>query len=107
MNPVNVAILRRAVRAGRIEWRKHAVQRLAERGLMQAAVLEVLIAGEKIQDYARDKPFPSALFLGYYQGKPLHVVAACDDITEQVFIITAYEPSLETFEPDYRTRRKS
>jgi hypothetical protein len=81
------------------------VQKLAERGLAQSAVLEVLRTGEKIRDYADDKPFPSALFLGYVSGRPLHVVAACDAAREQVFIITAYEPSLEIFEADYRTRR--
>jgi hypothetical protein len=35
------------------------------------------------------------------------VVAACDEAREKVFIITAYKPSLEIFEADYRTRRKS
>jgi hypothetical protein len=38
--------------------------------------------------------------------KPYHVVAAYDDGNEKVYVITAYEPSLEAFEPDYRTRRK-
>lgn len=43
----------------------------------------------------------------YYASRaPLHVVAACDETNGQVFIITAYEPSLEIFEPDYRTKRK-
>jgi len=47
------------------------------------------------------------LFLGYVGGKPFHVVAACDEAREQVFIITAYEPSLEVFEANYRTKRKA
>lgn len=107
MKPMDIATLRRAVCAGRIEWRKHILQKLAERGLPQSAVLEVLLVGEKIRDYAEDKPFPSALFLGYAADKPLHVVAACDEARERVFIIMAYEPSLEIFEPDYRTKRPS
>jgi hypothetical protein len=53
-----------------------------------------------------DLPFPSALFLGYVAAKPLHVVAPCDETSRQVFVITAYEPSLEVFESDYRTKRK-
>jgi hypothetical protein len=105
MKPVDLEILGRAVQAGRIEWRKHVLQKLAERGLAQTAVLQVLLSGEKIRDYGADKPFPSALFLGYVGGKPLHVVAACDVASEQVFIITAYEPSQEIFEADYRTKR--
>ena len=66
----------------------------------------MLLTAEKIRDYADDKPFPSALFLGYFRDKPLHVVAACDEASEKAFIITAYEPSLEIFESDYRTKRK-
>lgn len=38
-------------------------------------------------------------------GKPLHVVAACDEANGSAFIITAYEPSLEGFESDYRTNK--
>ena len=66
----------------------------------------MLLQGERIRDYADVKPFPSALFLGYVSGKPLHVVAACDETNRQAFVITAYEPSLEIFEADYRTKRK-
>ena len=106
MKPLDIEIMRRALRAAQIEWRKHVLQKLAERGLAQSAVLEVLLTGERIRDYADDKPFPSALFLGYVHGVPLHVVAACDEAREMVFIITAYEPSLEIFENDYRTKRK-
>ena len=80
--------------------------KLAERGIPQESVREVLLRGERIREYADDKPFPSALFPGYVSGKPLHVVAACDERSGQVFIITAYEPSLVFFEPDYRTKRK-
>jgi|SRR5581483_11063428 len=60
-----------------------------------------------IRDYSEDRPLPSALFLGYIDGKPLHVVAALDEKNKEVFVITAYEPSLDVFESDYRTRRKS
>ncbi|HOC54789.1 MAG TPA: DUF4258 domain-containing protein [Verrucomicrobiota bacterium] len=106
MKTLNLEILRQAIREGRIEWRKHTLQKLAERGAGQNAVLEVLSSGERIRDYAEDRPFPSALFLGYIAGKPLHVVAACDEAKRRVFIITAYEPSLEVFEADYRTKRE-
>jgi hypothetical protein len=106
MTPLNLAVLRDAVAAGSIEWRKHVLQKLAERGIAQQAVREVLLKGERIRDYTEDKPFPSALFLGYVSAKPLHVVAACDETCRQVFVITVYEPSLDVFESDYRTKRK-
>ena len=65
-----------------------------------------MLKGDWIREYTDDKPFPSALFLGYVSGKPFHVVAACDKTSRQAFVITAYEPSLEIFEADYRTKRK-
>jgi hypothetical protein len=106
MKPFDLAVFREAIAAGRIEWRKHVLQKLAERSIPQQAVRDVLLQGARIREYADDKPFPSALFLGYLAGKPLHVVAACDETSRKAFVITAYEPSLEIFEADYRTKRK-
>jgi len=106
MKAFDLVIFREAVAAGRIEWRKHVLQKLAERGLAQQAVRDVLLSGEQIRNYIEDKPFPSALFLGYASGKPLHVVASCDEANRQAFVITAYEPSREVFESDYRTKKE-
>jgi Domain of unknown function (DUF4258) len=107
VKPLDLAILHEAVAGGRIQWRRHVLEKLAERGIQQQAVREVLLNGERIRDYTQDRPFPSALFLGYIGAKPLHVVAWCDEINRQAFVITAYEPSLDVFEADYRTRKKS
>ncbi len=106
MTPFDLAIFRKAIAAGRIDWRKHVLQKLAERGLPQRAVLQVLLSGERIRDYTEDRPFPSALFMGYIDGKPLHVVASYDETNRRTFIITAYEPSMDVFESDYRTKKK-
>lgn len=103
---MNLAAFRQAIGDRRIEWRKHALQRLAERGIPQSAVLAVLFSGEQIEDYPEDAPFPSGLFLGRIANKPFHAVAAFDESNSQAHIITAYEPSLTVFEADYRTRRK-
>ena len=61
----------------------------------------------EIADHAEDRPFPSALalLLGYVGGRPIYVVAACDEQNRHAFIITASEPSLEIIESDYRTKR--
>jgi len=82
MKSLDIAALRKAVRKGRIEWRKHALQRLAERGIPQKDVWEVLQSGERIEDYPDDTPYPSALFLGFVAYKPLHAVAAFDKINQ-------------------------
>jgi hypothetical protein len=102
---MNIIGLHAAIREERIEWRKHSLQRLAERGILQKDVLEVILAGELIEDYPDDSPYPSALFLAFIIGRPLHVVAAYHESDHRAYIITAYQPSLEFFEENYKTRR--
>ncbi len=98
--------LRRAVRSKRFEWRKHALVRIAERNLHQSDVLEVLSRGEVIEEYSGVRPLPCVLLFGTARGKPLHVVAAYDQAVDWAYVITAYEPSLEEFDADFRTRRR-
>ena len=106
MNTFDLSTFREAIHSGCVEWRKHTLQKLVERGIPQQSVREVLLSGERIREYPEDKPFPSALFMGYIENKPLHVVAAFDETANLAYVITAYEPSLEIFEDDYRTKRK-
>jgi hypothetical protein len=107
MKSLDLETLRRILRRGHVEWRKHALQRMAERNIPRAAVLEVFLTGECIEEYPADKPFPSGLFLGYVGGRPIHVVAALAKERQRVYIITAYEPSLDVFDPDFKTRKKT
>jgi hypothetical protein len=64
MKSLDLIELREAVNQGAVEWRKHVLVRLAERGISQEDAMQVLRSGKRIRDYADDKPFPSALFLG-------------------------------------------
>ena len=98
--------LREATKSGRFEWRKHTLIRLAERNVSQDTIIEVIMKGEIIEDYPHNTPFPSCLILGRVEGKPYHVVVSFDETLEKGYIITAYEPSLDRFEPDFRTRRQ-
>jgi hypothetical protein len=61
--------------------------------------------GEKIAEYPTDKPYKSYLYLSFINNKPLHVCFAPVS-TNECRAITAYEPSLLTFENDYKTKRK-
>lgn len=102
---LNIKKLRAALSNECFEWRKHVLQRLAERGISQESVLRVLSTGERIEDYPDDKPYPSAILMGWIKDSPLHVVIALDEDNDWAYIITAYEPNLEKFKPDYKTRR--
>ncbi len=90
-----------------VEWQRHALERMAERDISRDDVLRVLLIGECMENYPETKPFPSFLFLGEINARPLHVVAACDVLEERLFIITAYEPDLQHFEPGFKIRRKT
>jgi len=94
-----------SVKQGSVEWSVHALRNMLERGISRDAVLQIIEHGEIIELYDDDTPYPSALFLGYWKERPLHSVIAYDDNNGVVFIITAYEPDEEHFEPDWRTRR--
>jgi hypothetical protein len=104
---LDVDRMRSAVRASRLEWQRHALERMMERDIRRSDALGVLLSGEPIEDYPDDQPFSSALFLGWIKTRPIHVVAAFDAANERAFVITVYEPDLEHFEPDFRTRRRS
>ena len=39
-------------------------------------------------------------------GRPVHVVASYDAAERFAYVITVYEPDLEHFEADFRTRKK-
>jgi hypothetical protein len=94
-----------AVQNGRIEWQIHALERMMKREISREMVKQVLLEGEMIEDYPDDKPFPTALFLGWLQGEPFHVVTALDSLSGYCFVITVYRPDSDHFENDYKTRR--
>lgn len=97
--------LQQAIHDGRIEWRKHTLQRLAERHVLQKDVIAVLLSGEVIREYPDDRPFPSALVLGWIETRPLHVVVAHDATEGVVYVVTVYEPSLDVFQADFKTKK--
>lgn len=103
---INIAALKDAISNKRIEWQKHALERMAERNVLRSTVIDVLLTGERIEDYPDDTPFPSALFFKLIEQKPIHVVVAYDYISKWTFIITAYEPTIEHFETNFKTRRE-
>jgi hypothetical protein len=104
-NSLDLSKVRVLVRKRQVIWRRHALERLLERSLTRSMIFNALLAGDLIEDYSADRPIPSGLVLGWQRNHPIHVVIAIED-DETLAIITAYEPTLEYFESDFRTRRK-
>ena len=86
----------------RVIYQRHAVERMALRGVSEEDVMQ----GETIQVYADDTPFPSELILGWRKRRPLHIVVATDTVHQRKIVITVYEPHPDQWEADFR-RKKS
>ncbi len=104
--PFDTGLFYQAFDDGNIVWRKHTLERMLLRGISREEVLESIKLGEIIQIYDYDRPFPSVLLLGFPEARPVHVVTSFDEIQGMIFVITAYEPDLNIFEADFKTKRK-
>lgn len=83
---------------------QHSRKRFAERGISIDDIRYVFNSGEVIKQYPEDTPFPSCLIMGYSGERVLHVVASIDE--GLIYIITAYAPSPDKWEADWRTRKE-
>jgi hypothetical protein len=86
-------------------YRVHAIERMFQRDVSEEEVEYVVKLGETIESYLDDQPYPSCLVLGYVDMRPLHIVYAKDE-NNTVIIITVYEPTLDKWSDDFKTRRK-
>jgi len=69
-------------------------------------VLEALNAGEMIEDYPEDQPYPSCLVLGRtLMDRPLHVVCAPVSTERRLIVITTYQPDPARWEADFKRRK--
>lgn len=87
-------------------YRIHARQAMFTRSISDECVEQILQSGTVIEDYPHAFPFPAKLLLGWCNTRAIHVVAAEDRTKQKVIIITAYEPTLDKWELDLKTRRK-
>lgn len=84
----------------------HAQERLRQRGIKQRDIKNSIMTGEIIEQYPDDFPFPSCLVFGYtFDKRVLHIVISDEGTASR--IITAYYPSKDKFEDDYKTRKEN
>jgi hypothetical protein len=90
----------------KIIYRQHAIQRMFERDISDSDVKAAVKNGTTVEDYPNDTPYPSRLILGFAGSNPLHVVYADNHDSNERIIITVYEPNLNLWDTDLKTRRK-
>ena len=99
--------IRKAARQ-RVLFLAHAVHQMntPERMIAPREVRAVIFHGAVIEDYPEDARGHSCLILGLGdEDRPVHVVCAPKD--GYLAIITAYLPSSEQWEPDWKTRKET
>lgn len=77
-----------------------------EREISPDVVKRAVQAGEVVENYPNDQPYPSVLLLYFEKGRALHIVAGVDEAKSACHIITAYWPDPDLWNEDYKTRRK-
>jgi hypothetical protein len=88
-----------------VELTQHFIKRIRERGIKLNEIRTAIMNGEIIEQYLDDYPNPSVLILGHIdENKPLHIAVGIDD--EAIWLITAYTPTLDIWEADYKTRKE-
>jgi len=84
---------------------QHASERCRQRGIRKKDIRNAVMAGEIIEQYPEDFPFPSCLVFGFStDGRVLHVVLSDEGTGSR--IITSYYPDLNKWEKDCKTRKE-
>lgn len=101
---IDIAKLRGYYESDAVFVTEHAAERYRQRKIRTRDVRKAVENGEIIEQYENDFPFPSCLILGKDEkGREIHVCMSDEGTSSR--IITAYYPSLDKWNEDYRTRR--
>lgn len=102
---LNIKNIKEYVAKRKINWTKHCLNRLNQRGILISDVKTAINNGKIIEYYYDDYPYASCLILGYsMNNKIIHIV--CGISKDTVHIITAYYPDAEKWEKNMKKRRE-
>ncbi|MCU0575111.1 MAG: DUF4258 domain-containing protein [Syntrophobacteraceae bacterium] len=102
-----LGFIRRCVQEGKLLWTYHVNMRLKGRFIPRRAILDSLACYEIIEEYPKDKYFPSYLVYSVHEERVFHILFAVDTEGDNVRLITAYSPEPSEWEADLKTRRRS
>jgi hypothetical protein len=96
--------IKKQVKARNYRFTTHGFERCVERHISPSEVQHAILTGEIIEEYSEDKYGPSCLIYGIGgERRILHVQCSIDP----VWIITAYDPTLEPdkWDKDFKRSR--
>ncbi|CAN2041242.1 DUF4258 domain-containing protein [Candidatus Magnetomoraceae bacterium gMMP-15] len=86
----NIKSIRTKIIKGEYRLSEHAVKRMIQRGINREDIKNVILTGDVIEQYPKDKYSPSCLIYGKTRSdRELHVLVS---FPPKVIIITIYEP---------------
>ena len=101
---MNITEIKARCRDDLIEVTQHILIRCQQRNITYKEIKAAIVNGEIIEEYPDDYPYPSCLVLGYtIKNRVLHVVVGISDT--RIWLITAYEPSIEQWNSDFKVRK--
>ncbi|MBC8526761.1 MAG: DUF4258 domain-containing protein [Candidatus Cloacimonetes bacterium] len=95
-----------SIRANRIRITDHADEEAQVDKLSFEEIFFSVIQGKIIEDYPKDKPYPSCLIFGQnFRGEPIHSVWAYNEENKWSVLITVYRPDPNKW-MNWQKRRK-
>ena len=79
--------------------------RMRGRSISREQILQSVSTYEILESYPDDKYLPSYLVLAQHREVRFHVLFATDTLAPNVRVVTAYVPSPERWNSDFKTRR--
>jgi uncharacterized protein DUF4258 len=100
-----LSFIRDGVSARRVLWTYHVNMRMRRRSISREQILQAVSTYEILEAYPDDKYLPSYLVFAQHEDVRFPVLFATDTLARNVRVITAYVPSPERWNSDFKTRR--
>jgi hypothetical protein len=91
----------------RVKWTRHALNELVAEPVSVNDVEVALGQAEVIEEYPHLRRYlPDCLVLAFVSpDQPIHCVVALNEPQDYILIVTIYQPDVEEWEDDWKTRK--
>ena len=103
---MDLGFIKNCIKERTIRWTYHVNMRLEERFISRDEIVQAIDSYEILEEYPDDRYLPSCLVYAEADKKKFHMVVALDYEDHSIVIVTAYQPSLEKWNNDLKTRGK-
>ena len=87
-----------------LHFSSQAFERMFQRGIDPTVVARIVADAEIVFEYPDDKPFPSALLLGFHAKQAIHTVVAHSEEGD-CHLVTIYWPDPAIWDETFKRRR--